>query len=391
MSSAEPLPSAFSFLLPTSTSMPSSSPWDAALWRAWREAHKGVGRTWPNPAVGCVLVDAQGDIVAVGHHAMAGRPHAEVNALEALLAERGPGAARGLTAVVTLEPCAHHGRTPPCADRLLREGIARVVVGARDPNPRVDGRGLDTLRAGGVEVIVASGPVATACASLIAPFSTTIARDRCYVVLKTATSLDGRVATRTGASRFITGAASRRLVHRLRDAVDAVVVGASTVVADDPALTVRDVVRDDGIPVRDPLRVVLDRRATLPLTARVFDPPGALLVHDVGVTPKPMAGVDHVPVAGLEIPAVMAALHGRGLTSVMVEAGPRLAAAVLAAGVIDELWCFTAPVVIGGDGVPAIGSLGVNALVDAPRLHPIHRAVLDDDSLVVLRPATARP
>lgn len=387
MSSAESLPSAFSFLLSTST--PSSSPWDAALWRAWREAHKGVGRTWPNPPVGCVLVDAQGDVVAVGHHAMAGRPHAEVNALEALLTERGPGAARGLTAVVTLEPCAHHGRTPPCADRLVREGIARVVVGARDPNPRVDGRGLDTLRAGGVEVIVASGPVATACASLIAPFSTTIARDRCYVVLKTATSLDGRVATRTGASRFITGAASRRLVHQLRDAVDAVVVGASTVVADDPALTVRDVVRGD-VPVRDPLRVVLDRRATLPLTARVFDPPGALLVHDVGVTPKPMAGVEPVPVAGLDIPGVMAALHGRGLTSVMVEAGPRLAAAFLAAGVVDELWCFTAPVVIGGDGVPAIGSLGVTDLVEAPRLRPIHRAVFDDDSLVVLRPATAR-
>lgn len=386
MSSAEPLPSAFAHLLPTSTPPSPTSPWDHALWQALAEAQKGIGRTHPNPPVGCVLVDADGVIVAAGHHEAAGRPHAEVNALEALLGERGPGAARGLTAVVTLEPCAHHGRTPPCADRLVREGVARVVVGTRDPNPRVDGRGLDILRAAGIDVVVANGTAASACASLIAPFATAMTRGRAYVVLKTAMSLDGRVATRTGASRFITGVASRRLVHQLRDVVDAVVVGASTVVADDPALTVRDVARADGVAVRDPLRIVLDRRASLPLTARVFDPPGALLVHDAHVTPKPMAGVDHLAIAGLDVASVVAALPARGLTSVLVEAGPRLAAAFLAAGVVDELWCFQAPLVIGGDGLPAVGGLGVSALGDAPRLRPIHRAVLDDDALVVLRP-----
>jgi diaminohydroxyphosphoribosylaminopyrimidine deaminase / 5-amino-6-(5-phosphoribosylamino)uracil reductase len=386
MSSAEPLPSAFAFLLPTSSSPPSSSPWDAALWRALAEAQKGVGRTHPNPPVGCVLVDAAGVIVAVGHHEAAGRPHAEVNALEALLRERGPGAARGLTAVVTLEPCAHHGRTPPCADRLVREGVARVVVGTRDPNPRVDGRGLDILRAAGIDVVEAGGAVAAACASLIGPFASAMTRGRSHVVLKTAMSLDGRVATRTGASRFITGPASRQLVHRLRDAVDAVVVGASTVVADDPALTVRDIGRDDGIAVRDPLRVILDRRATLPVTARVFDPPGALLIHDVDITPRPMVGVDHIAVAGLDVGAVVAALSQRGLTSVLVEAGPRLAAAFLAAGVVDELWCFQAPLLIGGDGVPAIGGLGVATLAEALRLRPVHRTTLGDDQLVVLRP-----
>jgi len=387
MSSAEPIPSAYAFLLAPSGPATTSTPWEPALRRALQEAVKGVGRTWPNPPVGCVLVDDGGAIVAVGHHEAAGRPHAEVNAIEALLAARGPGAVRGLTAVVTLEPCAHHGRTPPCADRLVREGIARVVVGTRDPNPRVDGRGLDILRAAGVEVVVAEGAVAAACAALIAPFSTAITRGRVHVVLKTATSLDGRVATRTGASRFITGAASRHLVHRLRDAVDAVVVGASTVVADDPALTVRDVVRADGVAVRDPRRVILDRRASLPVTARVFDPPGALLVHDVDVTARPMAGVEHIAVAGLDVAAVVAALQRRGLTSVLVEAGPRLAAAFLAAGVVDEVWWFQAPLVIGGDGAPAVGALGVDALADARRIRPIHRAVLDDDALVILRPA----
>jgi diaminohydroxyphosphoribosylaminopyrimidine deaminase/5-amino-6-(5-phosphoribosylamino)uracil reductase len=269
----------------------------------------------------------------------------------------------------------------------VREGIARVVVGTRDPNPRVDGRGLDILRTAGVEVVVAGGEVAAACAALIAPFSTAITRGRVHVVLKTATSLDGRVATRTGASRFITGAASRHLVHRLRDAVDAVIVGASTVVADDPALTVRDVVREDGIAVRDPRRVILDRRASLPLTARVFDPPGGLLVHDVHITPGPMSGVECIAVAGVDISAIVATLQRRGLTSVMVEAGPRLAAAFLSAGVVDELWWFQAPVIIGGDGAPAIAPLGVEALMDAPRMHPVHRAALDEDALVILRPA----
>lgn len=387
MSSAEPLPSAFAFLLAASSSTaPRSTRWEPALWRALQEAWRGVGRTHPNPPVGCVLTDDAGVIVAVGHHEAAGRPHAEVNALEALLAKRGPGAAKGLTAVVTLEPCAHHGRTPPCADRLVREGVARVVVGARDPNPRVDGRGLDILRAAGIEVIVAAGDVAAACTALIAPFATAITRGRAYVVLKTATSLDGRVATRTGASRFITGPASRRLVHRLRDAVDAVVVGASTVVADDPALNVRDVERDDGVAVRDPVRVILDRRASLPVTARVFDPPGALLVHNTDVTPKPMAGVDHLAVAGLDVASVLAALQVRGLTSVMVEAGPRLAAALLAAGVVDELWWFRAPIVIGGDGVPAVAGVGVDALGEARRWQPVHHVVLEDDALTVLRP-----
>ncbi|HEY1097573.1 MAG TPA: bifunctional diaminohydroxyphosphoribosylaminopyrimidine deaminase/5-amino-6-(5-phosphoribosylamino)uracil reductase RibD, partial [Myxococcota bacterium] len=296
--------SSFQHLLPGVLEAAWHGAWAEALQAAWREALKGVGRTHPNPPVGCVLVDDSGAIVARGHHKKAGGPHAEVEALDALLLARGAGSARGLTAVVTLEPCAHHGRTPPCADRLVAEGVARVVVGTLDPNPRVDGRGIERLRAAGIDVVVAQGEAAAACAALIAPFAASIVPStspRPWVVLKTATSLDGRVATRTGHARWITGSESRRLVHGLRDAVDAVVVGATTVVVDDPALTVRDWQRPDGAPTRDPRRVVLDRLATVPLTARVFDPPGAIRLHAANATPKPLVGVEGIAVADFEL------------------------------------------------------------------------------------------
>jgi diaminohydroxyphosphoribosylaminopyrimidine deaminase/5-amino-6-(5-phosphoribosylamino)uracil reductase len=208
--------------------------------------------------------------------------------------------------------------------------------------------------------------------------------DRPWVVLKTATSLDGRVATRTGASRFITGPASRQLVHALRDAVDAVVVGASTTLIDDPALTVRDVHRGDGSPVRDPLRVVLDRRCTVPVTARVFDPPGALLLHDAKATPKPLVGVERVGLDDFGIPSALSVLRARGVSSVLVEAGPRLAAAFIAARAVDELWWFHAPILIGADGAAAVGELGVAALADAPTCEAWHHMALGADSLTVL-------
>lgn len=387
-------PSAFAWLLPPSSSSLSlsltlslsSSRWDATLWRALGEARQAVGRTSPNPPVGCVIVDHDGVVVAVGHHEAAGCPHAEVNALDALVRERGAGAARGLTAVVTLEPCAHTGRTPPCTERLMAEGIARVVVGAEDPNPRVSGRGVATLRHAGIDVVMAEGAVATACRCLIAPFAMTMVGHRAFVVLKTATSLDGRVATRTGASRFITGPVSRGVVHALRDAIDAVIVGRGTVLADDPALTVRDHHRADGVAIRDPRRVVLDRRAQLPLTARVFDPPGALLVHEPTATPKPIAGIDVVAIDNLDLVELCRLLPSRGISSVMIEAGPRLAAAFLQAGVVDELWWFHAPVVIGGDGVAAVGSMGVEALNSSLRGDVLHRAICGDDTLTILRP-----
>ncbi len=356
--------SAFAHLLPPAAPASSTSgcagvldiSTAAPLHEAWREALKGIGRTHPNPPVGCVIVDDDGTIIARGFHEKAGERHAEIKALDALA----PGAARGKTVVVTLEPCTHHGRTPPCVDRLLDEGVSRVVVGAIDPNPRVHQQGVRRLRAAGVDVVIAEGADALRCQALIAPFATTQQLARPYVVLKTATSLDGKVATRTGSSRGITGPASRALVHALRDAVDAVVVGADTVLADDPALTVRD------LPGRDPLRVILDRHARVPRSARVF-------------------ADDNVCVLGLaSISDVLKELHRRGLLAVLVEAGPRLAAAFLQADVVDELWWFHAPLLVGNDGLSAVDFGQVDHIQQAPRFDVVTRAEVGNDGLTVL-------
>ncbi len=338
---------------------------EALLWRALDNAARGVGRTAPNPPVGAVVVK-DGFVLGDGHHARAGDRHAEVVALDAVLAAHGAGAARGSTMFVTLEPCVHHGRTPPCSERVIAEGVARVVVGALDPNPAVHGKGVARLRQAGVAVAVAAGAVADRCAALIAPFSRALVDGRVYVVLKIAASLDGRVATANGASRWITGAPARALVHRLRDACDAVVVGAGTVLADDPALTVRDV------PGRDPLRVILDGRGRVPASARA-------LAGAVHVRAEP--GRDHV-----DLRAALADLaRGRGLAAALVEAGPGLATALLEQDLVDELWWMTAPVVLGGDALPAVGALGLAAPADGPRFSVLHRAALGDDAVAVLR------
>jgi diaminohydroxyphosphoribosylaminopyrimidine deaminase/5-amino-6-(5-phosphoribosylamino)uracil reductase len=383
-------PSAFFWLLPGAS--PSTTPLGLAL----AEACKGVGRTRPNPPVGCVVVDDDGAVLGRGFHARAGERHAEVVALDDVAARFGAGAARGKTLVVTLEPCTHHGRTPPCVDRVLREGVRRVVVGALDPNPKVDGTGVAKLRAAGVDVVVADEDTERAavrslvdvgdgahCRALLLPFASFMTRKRPWVVVKTATSLDGRVATRTGASRFITGRESRALVHALRDAVDAVVVGASTALHDAPALTVRDAPPRPVAP-RDPGRVLLDRRLEVPATAKLFTPPGALVFHDPGVRPEPRPGIEHVG-QGTQLDVVLDELGRRGVLAVLVEAGPRLAAAALQAAVVDELWWFHAPIVLGEDGVPAVRELGVDEISDGPRFVPVHRVAIEDDTLTVLR------
>jgi diaminohydroxyphosphoribosylaminopyrimidine deaminase/5-amino-6-(5-phosphoribosylamino)uracil reductase len=375
--------SAFSFLLPNSPV--SSTP----LGLAFAEASKGVGRTAPNPPVGCVVMDDDGKVLGRGFHARAGERHAEVAALDDVVARHGPGSARGKTLVVTLEPCNHHGRTPPCVDRILHEGVARVVVGALDPNPKVNGSGIRRLREEGVQVAVDDTDDGRRCEALIQPFASVVLRKRPWLILKTATSLDGRVATHTGASRFITGAKSRALVHGLRNVIDAVVVGAHTVLVDDPALTVRDVPHRDGVTPRDPLRVVLDRRLEVSAQARVFLPPGALVFHDKVADPADeptTSGTDvcRLPV-GTDWAVVLEELARRGVLSVMVEAGPRIVGSALRAGVVDELWWFTAPLLIGADGIEAVAPLGVSNLAEAMAFAPVERAVLDADFLSVLR------
>lgn len=348
--------------------------------RALELAARGVGRTFPNPPVGAVLVRG-GRIVGEGFHARAGAPHAEIEALRAA-----GGRARGATLYVTLEPCTVHGRTPPCADALLPLGLARVVVATRDPNPRVQGRGIARLRRAGIPVTL--GPGAAEAQTLIAGFAMRVREGRPLVVLKLATSLDGRIAARGGDARWITGAPARRIAHGLRDTCDAVLVGAGTVRTDDPRLTCR---MPGG---RDPIRIVLAGAAlALPPRAAVFRPggPPTWIVAPRDAAPARVAawrrrGVEVLLVAGrsgrVALPAALRALAERGLTSVLVEGGAGIAAAALRAGVVDRLVLFVAPLLLGGDAVPAVGALGIRRVRDALRTGALTVARAGDDLVV---------
>jgi diaminohydroxyphosphoribosylaminopyrimidine deaminase/5-amino-6-(5-phosphoribosylamino)uracil reductase len=353
---------------------------DATFMRlAVRLGRKGLGRTSPNPPVGAVVVRG-GEIVGRGYHRRAGEPHAEVEALRAA-GERASGA----TLFVTLAPCNHHGRTPPCTEAVVAAGIRRVVVGVRDPNARVSGDGLTRLRRRGLAVEV--GVEAAACAELIAAFRTSVETGLPLVTLKLAASLDGRIATRTGDSRWITGVRARSLVHRLRNEMDAVMVGAGTVIADDPSLTCR---QRGG---RDPLRVVVDGRLRIPLGAQVLTNEAArgtlvaTVSHDSNRIEKLRrrgATVLVLPGNGerLSLRRLLRRLARRGVQSVLIEGGATLAAAALREKVVHRLLWFFAPKLIGGDGVPMLGPLGVARLGGAPavRLLSVHR--LGDDVAV---------
>lgn len=328
---------------------------------------RGLGRVWPNPAVGCVVV-AGGRVAGRGWTGDGGRPHAETRAL----AQAGE-AARGSTAYVTLEPCAHHGRTPPCAEALVAAGVARVVVAAQDPDPRVAGRGLARLRAAGVEVT--EGVMARQARADQAGFLSRIERGRPWLTLKLAASLDGRIATATGESRWITGADARRAVHALRMRHDAVMVGGGTARADDPMLDIRGLGAD-----RHPVRIVLSRRLDLPGAGRLAgsagDPP-LWLCHGPEAPRDARDGWAARGARLIECPAeaghlapgpVLAALGQAGVTRVLCEGGGSLAASLLAGGLVDELVVFTAGLALGAEGTPMLGALGLDRLADAPRL-----------------------
>ncbi len=318
--------------------------------RALRLARRGLYTTDPNPRVGCVLVDG-GRVVGEGWHARAGEPHAEVHALRAA-GER----ARGATAYVTLEPCSHHGRTPPCADALAEAGVARVVAAMTDPNPLVAGEGLERLRAVGIEV--ESGVLQAQAEALNPGFVSRMRRGRPWLRCKLAMSLDGRTAMASGESRWITGAAARADVQRLRARSSAILTGIGTVLADDPSLNVR--LSADALygvePVRQPLRVVLDTRLQMPASARLLGLEGETLVltanQDVAARAAlEAAGAEVVQVAArdgrLDLRAVLALLAQREINEVLVESGPTLAGALLGAGLIDELVVYMAPHVMG--------------------------------------------
>jgi len=315
--------------------------------RALHLAARGLYTTDPNPRVGCVLVK-DGRVLGEGWHERAGEAHAEIHAL----AQAGTAAA-GATAYVTLEPCCHHGRTPPCTEALIRAGVGRVVFALQDPNPRVAGAGAGLLQAAGIEV--ESGVLAAAATRLNPGFDRRMRSGRPWVRCKLAMSLDGRTAMASGESRWITGAAARRDVHRQRARSSAILTGIGTVLADDPALTVR-LAEVEAPEVRQPLRIILDTRLRLPATARLLGLPGETLVL-TGVDPKDAAGrfgnaavtVTSLPVTGgrLDLTAVLRYLGTREINEVHVEAGATLSGALLQAGLVDELVVYMAPHLMG--------------------------------------------
>ncbi len=346
---------------------------------------RGQGRTWPNPAVGCVIVK-EGRIVGRGWTRPGGRPHAEPVAL----AQAGE-AARGATAYVTLEPCSHHGKTPPCAEALIAAGVARVVVALEDRDDRVSGRGFEMLRAAGIEV--ETGICAEEAARDLRGFFLRVDEGRPFLTLKLAASLDGRIATATGESQWITGPDARRMVHAMRAHHDAVMVGAGTARADDPSLTVRDL----GI-ADQPVRVVVSRRLDVPLMSNLAktarDVP-VWIVHGEDADPD-LLGIwqdlgaellvceregGHLSPAG-----VLRALGEKGLTRVFCEGGGALAASLLGAGVVDELVTFNAGMALGAEGYPAIGAMGVERLAEAPRMRLVEERRCGADLMAVWRP-----
>ncbi|XDA96897.1 bifunctional diaminohydroxyphosphoribosylaminopyrimidine deaminase/5-amino-6-(5-phosphoribosylamino)uracil reductase RibD [Sulfitobacter sp. LCG007] len=327
---------------------------------------RGQGAVWPNPAVGCVIV-RDGRIVGRGWTQPGGRPHAETEALR----QAGP-AARGTDVYVTLEPCAHHGKTPPCADALIEAGVARVFVATRDSDPRVSGKGIARLEAAGIAV--ETGLMESAARDANAGFFARVERERPFVTLKLAASFDGRIATGTGQSQWITGPGARRAVHAMRARHDAVMVGGGTARKDDPSLTVRELGID-----RQPSRVVVSRRLDLPLMgnlARSARQVPLILCHgrnadralmgtwsDLGATLIPCGTKG----GQLDPEDVLRGLAGHGLTRIFCEGGSALAAALVEADLVDEIVGFTAGIVIGAEGLPSIGAMGLGRLSEAPR------------------------
>jgi diaminohydroxyphosphoribosylaminopyrimidine deaminase / 5-amino-6-(5-phosphoribosylamino)uracil reductase len=351
--------------------------------RALMLAARGAGRVSPNPMVGAVVVRG-GRIVGEGFHQAVGGPHAEVHAIDAA-----GGQARGATLYVTLEPCNHTGRTPPCTEKILAAGIARVVSAMADPNPDVRGGGHARLTAHGIAVHC--GVCEAEARRLNESFIKFVRVRRPFVVLKLAATLDGRIATRTGDARWVTGAAAREQVHRLRHALDAIMVGAGTVAADDPQLTAR-LPEGGGV---DPVRIVLDSRLRMVENARMLHQSSPAATY---VVCGPAAGIEdrrrlsaagarivEVPLkeGGIDLVILMERLGAMGLTSLLIEGGAQVAGSALAAGIVDKIVFHYAPKILGGDdGRPMLSGTGPDAMRDALRLCDVTIERLGDDIAV---------
>ncbi len=349
--------------------------------RALALAQRATGRTSPNPMVGAVLVK-EGHIIGEGYHRRAGEPHAEIEALRAAGAR-----AHDATMYVTLEPCAHHGRTPPCTAALIAAGVAEVVYAVGDPNSRVNGKGHAQLEAAGITV--RRGLCENEGRELNRPFFKHVTSGRPFVTAKFAMSLDGKIATRTGDSYWITGQAARRCGHELRNVSDAILIGAGTAISDDPQLTTRLNRPDD----RHPLRIVADSRGRVPLSARLFAPDLAgktVLATTAAADPSHCAklaarGVDvwtlPADMAGhVSLAALLNEIGRREMLTLMVEGGSALLGAFFAQQLVDRVWAFVAPLIIGGGHAPGpVGEPGVEKLAQALRLGWIETEMLDGD------------
>jgi diaminohydroxyphosphoribosylaminopyrimidine deaminase/5-amino-6-(5-phosphoribosylamino)uracil reductase len=346
-------------------------------------ARRGLGRVWPNPAVGCVIVDAEGHVVGRGWTQDGGRPHAETEALRAA-----GGRARGATVYVSLEPCAHVGQTGPCAEALINAGVARVVSALEDPDPRVAGKGYAMLQAAGVAV--RTNVRKDLAASVNEGFLSKVVRGRPHVTLKLATTLDGRIALPSGESRWITGERARAHAHLERAQHDAVMIGIGSALADDPELTCRL----SGVSAPRLVRVVVDSNGRLPADCKLVKTAGAQptwLVTAAAVEPLRRAGVKVVATplrAGrVDLTSALKALAAEGLTRVLVEGGATLASALLKLGLVDRLLWYRAPSIMG-EGISAVASLGIDALNALPRLKHEETIRLGEDVLETYRPAT---
>lgn len=367
--------------------------------RAIELAERGLQTTAPNPRVGCVI--GRGDErLAEGWHRQAGGPHAEIVALRAL-ADRAD--AHGATAYVTLEPCSHHGRTPPCADALVEAGVARVVVATGDPNPAVNGRGLARLREAGIECH--TGLLAAEAEALNPGFNMRMRAGRPFIRVKLAQSLDGRIALGNGVSQWITGDAARADVQQWRARASAILTGIGTVATDDPSLNVRiavDPAASGEASGPQPLRVIVDSRWRTPIAARTLALPGQVLVAGCADQPIPellaTTGAELLPLpatvqgnggvaAGrVDLHALMRELAAREVNEVHVEAGGRLCGALLEAGLVDELLVYVAPVLLGGDGLPSFAFGPLESMDRRPAFEWIDRQMFGDDLRIRLRP-----
>jgi diaminohydroxyphosphoribosylaminopyrimidine deaminase/5-amino-6-(5-phosphoribosylamino)uracil reductase len=347
---------------------------------------RGPGRTWPNPAVGAVIVK-DGVIVGRGWTQPGGRPHAEVEALR-----RAGEAARGATLYATLEPCSHFGKSPPCADAIIAAGLARVVSAIEDPNPEVAGQGHARLRAAGIAVDVGVGAVEAARDH--AGHFRRIREGRPHVILKLAVSSDDRIGGKDRKPVAVTGQAARSRVHLLRAQCDAILVGIGTVLADDPLLTCRL----PGMAAESPVRVVLDRALRLPGTSRLVhsarETPLWVMTSSLSEAPAAMklgaAGAQVLRVAtttspppGLDLAAVLRALAGKGITRLLVEGGSRVASSLVAAGLVDEVWLLRGPEPIGEGGIAALDALPLTAITGSPTLKVRASESLQRDTLTI--------